>query len=97
MAELTCADLDLDYLASARHFHLSSLYLQTGLHSGLHTLLFTLKARGLTISLDTNDDPADEWSSVLDQILPLVDILLPNQDELLRMTGPHPLTPHWKK
>lgn len=86
MAELTCADLDLDYLASARHFHLSSLFLQTGLHSGLYDFLSELKARGLTISFDPNDDPSGEWGGVLDDVLPLVDILLPNEGEILRMT-----------
>jgi sugar/nucleoside kinase (ribokinase family) len=85
MAELACSDLDLEYLASGRHFHLSLLFLQTGLHSGLPALLTELKSRGLTVSLDTNDDPAGQWGGVLDQILPLVDILLPNEDELLRM------------
>lgn len=85
MAELTCADLDVDYLAQGRHFHLASLFLQTGLHPGLPALLKELRSRGLTLSLDTNDDPADEWGEILSQVLPLVDVLLPNEDELLRM------------
>lgn len=85
MSELTCDALDHDYLASSRHFHLSSLFLQTGLHAGLPDLLKELKSRGLTLSLDTNDDPADRWGGILDEILPLVDILLPNEDELLRI------------
>lgn len=85
MAELTCDDLDVEYLASGRHFHLSSLFLQTGLHAGLPSLLAELKSRGLTVSLDTNDDPADQWGGILDEILPLVNILLPNEDELLRI------------
>ena len=87
MTELTCDDLDLDYLASARLFHLSSLFLQTGLHAGLPTLLAALKSRGLTLSLDTNDDPSGRWRGVLDQVLPMIDILLPNEDELLRIAG----------
>jgi sugar/nucleoside kinase (ribokinase family) len=85
MAELTCDDLDFEYLSSGRHFHLSSLFLQTGLHAGLPALLKKLKLRGLTISLDTNDDPADQWGGILDEILPMIDVLLPNEDELLRM------------
>jgi len=87
MAELTCDVLDVDYLASSRHFHLSSLFLQTGLHPGLSDLLRQLKSRGLTISLDTNDDPDDRWGGILDRILPLVDILLPNEHELLRIAN----------
>jgi sugar/nucleoside kinase (ribokinase family) len=85
MFEMTCADLDLDYLSSARHFHLSSLFLQRGLHAGLPELFRTLKQRGLTISLDTNDDPDDRWDGVLDEILPFVDLLLPNDDEIRRI------------
>jgi sugar/nucleoside kinase (ribokinase family) len=82
MFEMTCADLDLDYLSSARHFHLSSLFLQKGLHAGLPDLFRVLKQRGLTISLDTNDDPEDRWDGVLEEILPYVDVLLPNDDEI---------------
>jgi sugar/nucleoside kinase (ribokinase family) len=91
MAELTCEDLDLEYLASARHFHLSSLFLQTGLHAGLVELFTELKARGLSISMDTNDDPSGEWGTkgggILFRLLPLVDVLLPNEGELLEMAG----------
>ncbi len=86
MFELTVDDLDLDYLASARHFHLSSLFLLRGLHVGLPKLLRELKRRGLTLSLDTNDDPEDRWSGVLEEILPLIDVILPNNDEILKIT-----------
>lgn len=85
MFEMTCADLELDYLCSARHFHLSSVFLQQGLHAGLPDLFRTLKERGLTISLDTNDDPNDRWDGVLEAILPYVDLLLPNDDEIRRI------------
>ena len=87
MAELTVADLDFDFLARARHFHLSSLYLQKGLHAGLPDMLRRLKRAGLTISLDTNDDPDDRWGAPLWDILPNIDIFLPSESELCRMTG----------
>jgi sugar/nucleoside kinase (ribokinase family) len=87
IAALKAGDLDLEYLKSARHFHLSSLYLQTGLTPGLPALFGELKAAGLTISLDTNDDPEDAWGPPLDELLSLVDVFLPNERELLRMTG----------
>ena len=86
IAELTVADLDFDFLVQARHFHLSSLYLQRGLHKGLSELLRRLKEAGLTISLDTNDDPEDRWGSPLSEVLGYVDIFLPNEDEICRMT-----------
>ena len=56
MSGMTRADLDFDYLASARHFHLSSLFLQRALAPDLPTLFRDLKQAGLTLSLDTNDD-----------------------------------------
>jgi sugar/nucleoside kinase (ribokinase family) len=85
MAEMTIADLNLDYLSSSRHFHLSSLFLQKGLQPALPGLFDQLKAAGLTLSLDTNDDPSDEWGGVLDQLLDKIDLLLPNEDEIMRI------------
>jgi sugar/nucleoside kinase (ribokinase family) len=87
MAEMTVADLDLSYLISARHFHLSSLFLQTALHPGLPELFVALKQAGLTLSLDTNDDPSGNWSGILNTLLDKIDLLLPNEDELKRIAG----------
>jgi sugar/nucleoside kinase (ribokinase family) len=85
--ELTIAHLDFDFLSRTRHFHLSSLYLQRGLHAGLPDFLRRLKETGTTISLDTNDDPDDRWGSPLSEVLNYVDVFLPNEDEVCRMTG----------
>ena len=87
IAALSVDHLDLRSLAEARHFHLSSLYLQTGLHQGLPDLLRYLRSAGLTISLDTNDDPENRWGEPLHAILPLVDLFLPSEGELCRMAG----------
>jgi sugar/nucleoside kinase (ribokinase family) len=87
MFDLTVRDLDIDYLASGRHFHLSSLFLLPGLHAGLPELFRELKRRGLTISMDTNDDPENLWGGVLPELLPYVDVLLPNEDEVRRIAG----------
>ena len=85
MFEMSQADLDLDYLSCARHFHLSSLFLHKALQPDLPAIFRELKHRGLTISLDTNDDPDDRWDGVLDELLRYVDILLPNEDEVRRI------------
>jgi sugar/nucleoside kinase (ribokinase family) len=77
--------LDFEYLASSRHFHLSSYFLQRGLQSHIPQLLKDLKEAGLTISLDTNDDPEDEWASGIDKVLGLVDVFLPNAREAKRI------------
>lgn len=85
MSALRVDDLNPAYLSSARHFHLSSLFLQTGLHAGLPELFDQMRSAGMTLSLDTNDDPSGEWRGVLDRLLGKIDILLPNEDELLKI------------
>jgi sugar/nucleoside kinase (ribokinase family) len=85
--EMSLKHLDIDHLCAARHFHLSSLFLLKGLQNDLPDLFRKIRQRGLTISLDTNDDPDDVWGGVLDELLPLIDVLLPNERELLRITG----------
>ncbi len=87
MFEMSWDDLDLDYLASSRHFHLSSIFLHKALRPQLPLLFRQLKASGLTLSLDTNDDPEDRWGDPLDELLGLVDIFLPNEDEACHITG----------
>ncbi len=87
MSQLSVPNLDMNYLTSSRHFHLSSLFLQTGLHLGLPKLFDTLKAEGLTISLDTNDDPTGRWGGILQELLDKIDILLPNEEELQKIAG----------
>jgi sugar/nucleoside kinase (ribokinase family) len=86
MTEMEVKDLDIEYLKSARHFHFSSLFLQRGMQPDLPWLFRQLKDAGLTLSLDTNDDPADEWNSGLQELLSLVDIVLPNEAEACRIT-----------
>ena len=85
--DLTLDDLDFDYLKSSAHFHLSSFYLQRGLTKHVGALFRTLKAAGLTISLDTNDDPDDNWDSGLVDVLRYVDVFLPNAREARRIAG----------
>jgi sugar/nucleoside kinase (ribokinase family) len=84
---LSWEDLDVDYLADSRHFHFSSYFLQKALRPRVEELFRFLKAKGLTISLDTNDDPDDRWAAGLDQILRNVDLFLPNQREACKAAG----------
>ena len=87
ISELSWDDLDLDYLADARHFHFSSYYLQLSLRPHVPELFRRLKDKGLTISLDTNDDPAGQWQGGLSGVLPYVDIFLPNSREACKAAG----------
>jgi sugar/nucleoside kinase (ribokinase family) len=87
IAELSWDDLDLDYLADSRHFHFSSYYLQRALRPRAAELFQRLKSKGLTVSLDTNDDPDDRWDSDLRDILHHVDVFLPNEREACKAAG----------
>jgi sugar/nucleoside kinase (ribokinase family) len=91
MATMRLGDLDIDYLKSAKHFHLSSLFLLHALEPDLPALFRDLKEAGLTISVDTNDDPSGRWGGVLPELLEYVDLLLPNEGEACRMTRKHTL------
>ncbi len=81
ITELSWSDLDLDYLGDSRHFHLSSYYLHRSLRPKIGELFRLFKSKGLTISLDTNDDPDDRWQGNLEQVLQYVDVFLPNERE----------------
>jgi sugar/nucleoside kinase (ribokinase family) len=85
ISELKFTDLDLEYLSDSRHFHLSSLYLQSSLRPDVPALFRQLKAAGLTTSLDTNDDPENRWTDDLLKILRYVDVFLPNEREACRI------------
>jgi len=87
MVDLTLDDLDLEFLSDSRHFHLSSFYLQKGLRPQVPELFRKLKQAGLTLSLDTNDDPDDRWDEELFESLRYVDIFLPNAREAKQITG----------
>ena len=84
--ELKFDDLDLEYLSSSRHFHLSSLFLQSALRPDASRLLAVMRQKGLTTSLDTNDDPSGQWGEPLLELLKHVDIFLPNANEACRVT-----------
>jgi sugar/nucleoside kinase (ribokinase family) len=87
IAETCWEDLDLDYISDSRHFHFSSYYLQRGLQPRVGELFQSLKSRGLTISLDTNDDPDDRWEGGLREVLRHVDVFLPNEREACKAAG----------
>jgi sugar/nucleoside kinase (ribokinase family) len=85
--DLQFAHLDLNFLRSASHFHLSSFFLLRALRPRIPELFAQLKRAGLTTSLDTNDDPEDLWADDLKSVLKHVDIFLPNEREASRLTG----------
>lgn len=84
---LSFGDLDLDYLANSRHFHMSSYYLQRALTPRIPELFAKLHNAGLTISLDPNDDPEQTWDRGILDALRHVDVLMPNEREACLLSG----------
>lgn len=87
MKYLTISDVTDEALRSARHLHLSSVFLQTGLTADLAELFSKAKALGLTTSIDPQWDPEEKWSVDLNALLPHVDVFMPNIKELCALTN----------
>ena len=81
MGDLLAADIKLDELPNLRHLHIGSWFLQTGAVHELAPVLAEARARGITTSVDPNDDPAREWDSFLPAALEHVDVLFCNEPE----------------
>jgi sugar/nucleoside kinase (ribokinase family) len=86
MVELRAGDIRDNDLKRCRHLHVSSFYLQTGLRAGLKSLFERAHAHGLTTSLDPGFDPEEKWGGDLVEMLPEVDVFLPNETELAAIT-----------
>src|SRR3984893_18146859 len=85
MAEMRFEDLDLTRILEAGHLHLSSYFLQKALRTRVPELFRLAKEAGLSTSLDTNDDPDGRWERDVLEVLPWVDVLLPNEYEACRL------------
>jgi sugar/nucleoside kinase (ribokinase family) len=83
---LSGADVPRALLASARHVHAASFFLQPRLAADLPSLFSLARSHGATTSLDTNDDPSGRWDG-LEEVLAETDELQPNEAEVLAIAG----------
>jgi ribokinase len=79
-------DAVLAAASGAAHVHFASYFLLPGLAAELPSVLRSLRSQSITTSLDTNWDPAERWAGLVN-VLPLIDIVLPNLDELRAIAG----------
>jgi sugar/nucleoside kinase (ribokinase family) len=86
MDHLTIDDITPEKLKTARHLHFSSFYLQPGLRKDVAVMFKMAKESGLTTSLDMQWDPEEKWELDTKEILPYVDIFLPNKQEIIELT-----------
>jgi sugar/nucleoside kinase (ribokinase family) len=87
MEHLTLQDIGDQCLQQAGHLHVSSYFLQPGIKKDIFTIFKRAKSFGLTTSFDPQWDPREKWDLDMEQVLPVVDVLLPNEQELLHLTG----------
>lgn len=87
IAALRYEQIDLAMLDRARHLHLGAFFMLDALRPDVPRLFSEARQRGLTTSLDTNYDPTERWDGGLRQVLPLVDVFLPNEAELCAIGG----------
>jgi sugar/nucleoside kinase (ribokinase family) len=87
MDHLTIKDISEDKLRNARHLHFSSCFMQPGIKEDLGEMFRMAKKSGLTTSFDMQWDPYGRWELKNEEILPYVDIFLPNEKELLALTA----------
>ncbi|HRE51407.1 MAG TPA: carbohydrate kinase family protein [Flavitalea sp.] len=87
MDHLTIDDIGPDKFKGCKHLHFSSYFLQTGLKKDIARLFSEAKKAGLTTSFDVQWDPWEKWDLDLKNVLPYVDVFLPNEKELMKLTG----------
>jgi sugar/nucleoside kinase (ribokinase family) len=86
MEQLKIEDIDRKILHHCRHIHISSVFLQTGILEKIPEILGLAKELEITTSLDPQWDPSEKWDLDLKEWLPLIDVFLPNIQELLALT-----------
>jgi sugar/nucleoside kinase (ribokinase family) len=84
---LSINDLPETLEPGRRHLHVSSFFLQTGMRRSWRSVFERARRAGWSVSLDPGCDPAGVWAGDLRDLLPLVDVLLPNALELSAIAG----------
>ncbi|MBC7256572.1 MAG: sugar kinase [Chloroflexi bacterium] len=85
IAKVCYEDLGEDWFHMARHLHVASPFLLTALRPNMPKMMRLAREAGMTVSLDTNWDPTEEWK--VDDLLEHVDVFLPNENEIMAITG----------
>jgi len=82
MNDLTIDDIDFSFIAKARHLHFSSIFMQAGIKKFIPEIFKKAKESGLTTSIDPQWDPEEKWEIDLENIMPYLDVFMPNRKEL---------------
>lgn len=83
---MTFSDIDKSIFEKTKHIHLSSVFMQSGIKKDLLEILKYARSKNVTTSLDTQWDPMEKWDFDYAEILPYVNVFLPNETELKFIT-----------
>ncbi len=79
--KLTIKDIPESIWKISKHIHIGSYFLQTNLAKELPYFLKEAKANGMSFSLDAGWQESQEWNDGIFEVLPFVDVFLPNESE----------------
>ncbi|HWR50118.1 MAG TPA: carbohydrate kinase family protein [Bryobacteraceae bacterium] len=79
-------DLDGRLLTSCKHWHVASYFLMNRVRSCWPRWFAECRAANVTTSLDPNWDPEERWDRLWD-VLPLIDVFLPNEAEAIAIAA----------
>ena len=86
MDYMSLADINPEVFTAAKHIHISSIFMQSGVRRDLLKILELCRDNGVTTSLDTQWDPVEQWDLDYKQVLPLLTVFMPNETELKYLT-----------
>ena len=89
IAAVSSAQVNPAWYGKARHLHVASPFLLSALRPTMPAMMRAAHEAGMTVSLDTNWDPAERWA--VDDLLEHLDLFLPNENELLAIAREHDL------
>src|SRR4029077_15388942 len=72
-----------EWLRRGRHLHYCSYFLQTNLLPHASNILRRARTLGLSVSLDTNWDPANAWENGVMDSVRAANVFFPNEQEAI--------------
>ncbi|MFD0717197.1 carbohydrate kinase family protein [Paenibacillus sp. GCM10027626] len=85
-------------LAETDHVHFGSYFLQSGMRDEWPALFGRVRSTGKTTSFDTGWDVSNEWRREgIDRLLPVTDLFIPSEEELLHLYGADSLEAAWEE
>ncbi len=86
MDYMSLGDINPEVFTTAKHIHISSIFMQSGVKRDLMKILALCKQNGVTTSLDTQWDPVEQWELDYKEVLPMLTVFMPNETELKFLT-----------